>query len=109
MAISPQFVRSSNVVSRVIAGETLIVPVRRGIADLACLYSFNGVGNTVWEALEKPRTVDELLNVIESAYEVAPEKAREDLQVFLDEAQTAGVVQAIGTEPRARTHPGGVR
>jgi hypothetical protein len=95
MSTSPssQFVRSSNVVSRVIAGETLIVPVRRGIADLASLYSFNGVGSTVWEALEKPRTVNELVAVVTDTYDVSPEKAREDLQIFLNEAQAAGVVQ----------------
>ena len=39
-----QYVRSESVVSRVIAGETLIVPVRRGLADLASLYSFNPTG-----------------------------------------------------------------
>lgn len=99
MASPPQFARSGNVVSRVIAGETLLVPVRRGVADLACLFSFNGVGSAVWEALEKPRTVDELVDVIEGAYEVTPEKAREDLQVFLNEAQAAGVVQVVASEP----------
>jgi hypothetical protein len=97
MSPSPQFTRSGNVVSRVIAGETLIVPVRRGVADLASLYSFNEVGNTIWEALEKPRTVEELVAVIESAYDVTPEKAREDLATFLQEAQAAGVVQLVGT------------
>jgi len=98
MASPPQFVRSDNVVSRVIAGETLIVPVRRGVADLACLYSFNGVGSTVWEALQKPRTVDELVGVVESTYAVSPEQAREDLAVFLNEAQAAGVVQVVPSE-----------
>jgi len=58
-----QFVRSENVVSRVIAGETLIVPVRRGVADLASLFSFNQVGSTIWEAIEQPRTVDELVTL----------------------------------------------
>ena len=96
MPNAPQFVRSDNVVSRVIAGETLIVPVRRGVADLASLFSFNAVGSTIWEALGKPRTVDELVSVVADAYDVTPEKAREDLQVFLNEAQTAGIIQAIG-------------
>jgi hypothetical protein len=97
MSTSPssQFVRSGNVVSRVIAGETLIVPVRRGTADLASLYSFNGVGSTVWEALEKPRTVDELVAVVADAYDVSRERAHEDLQIFLNEAQAAGVVQVV--------------
>ena len=99
MSASPQFVRSANVVSREIAGERLLVPIRRGVADLASLFSFNGVGNTVWEALEQPRTVDELVDAVESAYEVTPEKARVDLKVFLREAQAAGVVQAVPPEP----------
>ena len=99
MVASQQYARSGNVVSRVIAGETLLVPVRRGVADLACLFSFNGVGSTVWDALEKPRTVDELVDLIEGVYEVKPEKAREDLQAFLEEAQAAGVVQTVRFPP----------
>jgi coenzyme PQQ synthesis protein D (PqqD) len=91
-----QFVRSDNVVSRVIAGETLIVPVRRGVADLASLFSFNRVGSTIWEAIEKPRTVDELVAVVADTYDVTADKAREDLEVFLNEAQAAGVVQMVG-------------
>jgi hypothetical protein len=91
-----QFVRSENVVSRVIAGETLIVPVRRGVADLASLFSFNQVGSTIWEAIEKPRTVDELVTLVADAYDVTPEKAREDIEVFLNEAQAAGIVQMVG-------------
>jgi len=95
MPNAPQFARSDNVVSRVIAGETLIVPVRRGVADLASLFSFNAVGSTIWEALEKPRTAEELVNAVADAYDVTPDKARQDLQAFLDEAQAAGIVQAI--------------
>jgi len=91
-----QFVRSENVVSRVIAGETLIVPVRRGVADLASLFSFNQVGSTIWEAIEQPRTVDELVTLVADAYDVTPEKAREDIEVFLNEAQAAGIVQMVG-------------
>jgi len=91
-----QFVRSENVVSRVIAGETLIVPVRRGVADLASLFSFNQVGSTIWEAIEKPRTVDDLVSLVADAYDVTAEKAREDIEVFLNEAQAAGIVQMVG-------------
>jgi len=96
MSSSPQFVRADNVVARVIAGETLIVPVRRGIADLASLFSFNSVGSTVWEALEKPCTLDELVAVVAHSYDVSREKAQEDLEVFLNEARAAGVVQTAG-------------
>ena len=35
------FVRSRAVVARVVAGETLIVPVRAKVGDLASIYSFS--------------------------------------------------------------------
>jgi hypothetical protein len=96
MPTPAQFVRSSNVVSRVIAGESLIVPVRRGVADLASLFSLNSVGSTILEALERPCTADELVTLVADTYDVSSEKAREDLQVFLNEAQAAGVVHLVG-------------
>jgi Coenzyme PQQ synthesis protein D (PqqD) len=98
MPSSPQYVRADNVVARVIAGETLIVPVRRGVADLASLFSFNSVGSTIWEALEKPRTADELASVVADNYDVSPEKARQDLELFLGDALAAGVVQTVPQE-----------
>jgi len=38
-------VRSQAVASRTGAGETLIVPVRRKVGDLASIYSFNETGS----------------------------------------------------------------
>ena len=91
-----QYVRSDSVVSRVIAGETLIVPVRRGTADLASLYSFNPAGNAIWQALEKPQTVDELADLLAETFEVSSDKARQDVDSFLGEAQAMGLVHAKG-------------
>lgn len=91
-----QYVRSGSVVSRVIAGGTLVVPVRRGAADLASLYSFNTSGSTIWQALENPKTVDELVNLLADTFDVGLEKARTDVDAFLGEAQATGLVQTKG-------------
>ena len=96
MTSPAQYVRAESVVSRVIAGETLIVPVRRGTADLASLYSFNPTGNTIWQALEKPKTIDELVNLLAETYDVSAEQARRDVDSFLEEAQNMGLVHTKG-------------
>src|ERR1700704_6063475 len=44
-------IRSESVVARVVAGETLIVPVRAKVGDLASIYSFNGTGTLIWKLL----------------------------------------------------------
>ncbi len=64
------FVRSESVVARVVAGETLIVPVRARVGDLASIYSFNGTGTLIWKLLESPRTVSELTTAVVDEYEV---------------------------------------
>jgi len=46
------FTRSRSVVSRVVAGETLIVPVRGRVGDLASIYSFNATGSLIWRLLD---------------------------------------------------------
>ena len=51
------FIRSTSVVARVVAGETLIVPVRAKVGDLASIYIFNGTGTLICKLLESPRTV----------------------------------------------------
>ena len=48
--------RSSNVVSRVVADEAIVVPIRRGAADLDSIYTFNESGTKLWSLIEKGLT-----------------------------------------------------
>lgn len=91
-----RFVRSDSVVSRVIAGETLIVPVRRGVGDLASIYSLNPVATAIWQTLAEPRSAEEVVQVLTEEFEAEPEKIVADVQSFLGEMQSAGLLQAVG-------------
>ncbi len=86
-----RFMRASEVVSRLVEGEVLIVPVRGKVGDLASIYALSGVGATIWEALVSPRSFQELLELIVSEYEVTPDQARADLEKFLSEMIAAGL------------------
>jgi hypothetical protein len=87
-------VRSRSVVSRVVAGETLIVPVRSRVGDLASIYSFNGTGSLIWKLLETPKTVAELAVAVVQEYGVEPAVAARDVTSFVDEMKLAGLVEA---------------
>jgi Coenzyme PQQ synthesis protein D (PqqD) len=89
-----KFVRSQSVVSRVVAGETLIVPVRAKVGDLASIYSFNGTGTLIWAMLELPRTVKELATAVAGEYEVEFAQAEIDVREFVTEMKSAGMVEA---------------
>lgn len=96
-----RFVRSNSVVSRVIAGETLIVPVRGGVGDLASIYGLNPVATAIWNVISEPRTTDEIVQVIQQEYEVQSNAVLSDLEAFLSEMSAAGLIQTAEEEAAA--------
>jgi hypothetical protein len=86
-------VRSQAVVSRMVAGETLVVPVRGKVGDLASIYTFNATGSLVWKLLETPRTPAEIVAAVGREFDVAPEKAESDVRGFVRDLFSAGLVE----------------
>lgn len=86
------YVRSNSVVSRVIAGETLIIPVRKGVGDLASIYSLNDVASVIWRALSAPCSKDQIVNAIEQEFAAERNEIGQDLEIFLQEMISAGLI-----------------
>ena len=90
------YVRSDTVVSRVIAGETLIVPICKGVGDLASIYSLNQVATTIWDAISHPRSKNEIVQVIAREFEAESAQIERDVEAFLVEMESAGLVTEVG-------------
>ena len=90
---SERFVRSRDVVARVVGGETLIVPVRAKVGDLASIYSFNGTGTLIWKLLESPRSIAELATEVAGEYSVELPQAERDVNEFVNEMKSVGLVE----------------
>ena len=93
IATEQSFVRSQSVVARVVAGETLIVPIRSKVGDLASIYSFNGTGSLIWKLLDSPRTLPELAIAVAEEYEVEISQAERDVTEFVGEMKAVGLVE----------------
>ena len=55
-------------------------------------FSLEGVGSTLWEALQQPRSVGELLDVVLERYDVGVERAERDVRGLLSKLEEAGLV-----------------
>jgi hypothetical protein len=91
--LEPVYVRSQAVVSRRVAGETLIVPVRGKVGDLASIYSFNESGSLIWQSMESPKSVAELISAVQQEYAVSYEQAERDVKQFLSDTLSVGLVE----------------
>ena len=68
------------------------MPVRGKVGDLASIYSFNGTGTLIWQLLDTPRTLAELIDAVEHEYAVAHEKAQNDVKQFLNDMLSVELV-----------------
>lgn len=76
-----------------VGGENLLVPLGAQVMDLNGLVILNGTGACVWELLAHEHSVDELADAVAEQFDVTPERARADVQTFLDEIAKMGILE----------------
>ena len=87
--------KDPSIVHRNIAGEAILVPIRRNVADMESIYTLDGVGAFIWELIDGQRTVGDIKTAILEEYKVAPEVAEADLVEFLQQLQAIGAIEAV--------------
>jgi hypothetical protein len=95
-----RYQRTEEFVARTIAGETVLVPIRRQIGDLESIYTLNEVATFIWERLAKPSTLAEIALALDAAFAGDSAEMRADLEEFLGELLDLGAVgSAAGQGP----------
>ena len=81
-------------VLREIAGDYIIIPTGKTVFDFNGLITLNEVGVSLWKMLQNEVTFDDLLQGILDEYDVEPAVAREDIQEFLNQLVSGGIMEA---------------
>jgi len=92
--VSGRVRRSANVVSRVVADEAIVVPIRRGAADLDSIYTFNEAGTQLWSLIEKGLDPSGLISHLQAQYGLSTEQATLDACSFLKDLSDEGLVES---------------
>ena len=90
--------KAEGFVSRTIADDVIIVPVRGGVGDLESIFTLNAVGATIWRAIDGRTSIEGLADAVARAYEVGPDDAASDVRAFVDLLHGKGLV-VEGTAP----------
>jgi hypothetical protein len=85
--------KSDDLVTRSIAGETIIVPIRGQVGDLDSIFTLNEVGTRIWELLDGRRDDRMIVEELGKEFAVEEEEAARDVQEFLGSLQAVGLVQ----------------
>jgi hypothetical protein len=76
--------RRPRVVTRSVAGETVLVPLRSDPGEAPCLYTLNAVGRWVWERAEGHLTLAQIIEGVQAAFDATPDEATRDVRAFVD-------------------------
>jgi hypothetical protein len=87
------FIRARAVSSRGPGGEILVVPVRAKAGNLGTIYRFNGVGSLLWQLLESPKGLKELVGAVACEFNQGAEQAGNNVDRFIREMSAVGLVE----------------
>ncbi len=92
--ITKCFVKRSDLVTRHITGETIIVPVRAQVAESDSIYTLNDLGSLIWGLIDGQNRVGELIQAVCAEYDVQPNEAAQDLVEFLGSLEAEGLIRS---------------
>jgi hypothetical protein len=96
---STRWRRTSAVIARRVAGETVLVPLTARTSDpefkSARLYVLNETGEYLWSLLDSPRSSRELAQNLTLEFETSAGRAHSDVEVFLVALRDIGAVHQI--------------
>ena len=78
--------------TRRIAGETIVVPIRGGVGELNAIFTLNPMGTMIWEMLATATPDHAIVQKICQEYKVTHEEAEKDLTGFLNSLRAAGLI-----------------
>ena len=87
--------KKENVVSRRIAGEILLVPIRGNLANMERLYVLDEVGEQIWADLDGKKNLEDIRDRICGKFEVDQERAKSDIEEYISKLHTADLIEEV--------------
>ncbi len=81
------YVRNPELIATDMDGDTVMMNIEHGE-----YYGISGVGSRVWELLEKPVTIEEIVTIICREFDVSQVTCKADMGQFINELEALGLL-----------------
>ena len=96
MANASCYRKSGDFVTRSIAGEAIIVPVRSRTADIDSIYNLNEVGAFIWERIDGLSSAARIAEAVLDEFDIEPRRAALETEQFITRLEAAGIIERTG-------------
>ena len=87
--------KNPDFVQRDVAGECILVPVRRSPTTTNSIYVLNETGAVLWHHLDGRRTLRDIATAFCEEYEVASDQLQKDLETLLEDLLSIQAIQGV--------------
>ncbi len=87
--------KKDDIVSREIAGESILVPIRGKLVDMQKIFSLESVAEFVWQNIDGKNNLSDISSRILDTFEVERKQAEADLLEFINELLEAGLITEV--------------
>jgi len=85
--------KKENIVTRQIAGETLLVPIYGDLANMERIFSLDPVAAFIWEQLDGNKILKDIRDGVLDVFDVKKEQAEKDIFEFIDDLVKANLIE----------------
>ena len=89
------FKKQEDIVSREIAQETILVPIRGKLADMERIFSLDHVAEYIWQNLDGERSLKQIRDGVLDIFDVEKDQAEGDISEFIGELEEAGLIVEV--------------
>ena len=91
--LEQRYRKDESVVSRKIADEVILVPIRKNVGDLESIYTLDEVGARIWELIDGIRSLADIKEILLSEFDVAEERLISDMENFIRQVESMGGIK----------------
>lgn len=91
--LEARYERDPNVVAREIAGEKILVPIRKQAVDMAAIYVLNETAARIWNLMDGRRSLADIGEILVQEYAVEPDMVGVDLGEIVGQLRDLGMLR----------------
>lgn len=77
--------KNTNMVTRIIEGEVILMPVYKDSNEINCIYTLNKVASLVWEMIDGKKTLGKIKKEVLKKFDTTKKEVDKELGIFLKE------------------------
>ncbi len=92
MDFTKVYYKSEQFVEKGIGNEKVLVPLTDNVADMNHVLTLNEVGTFLYDQIDGVKSVDNILSLLLSEYEVTQDVAKKDIEQFINNTVNRGII-----------------